>query len=47
RYLADVYDALRHTVPDEAKTEPLQDLIEWLGELVRQVDSSLLDEWEA
>jgi hypothetical protein len=24
----------------------LLDLIEWLGELVRQVDSSLLDEWE-
>ncbi|WP_020668234.1 DEAD/DEAH box helicase [Amycolatopsis nigrescens] len=47
RYLADCYDTLRHTVPDEAKTEPLQDLIEWLGELVRQVDSSLLDEWEA
>ncbi|PRX43279.1 helicase-like protein [Prauserella shujinwangii] len=47
RYLADTYDALRRTVPDEAKTEPLQDLIEWLGELVRQVDSSLLDEWEA
>src|SRR5438067_10885176 len=47
RYLADTYDALRHTVPDEAKTEALQDLIEWLGELVRQVDSSLLDEWEA
>ncbi|MQA61545.1 MAG: DUF3516 domain-containing protein [Actinophytocola sp.] len=47
RYLTDVYDSLRHTVPDEAKTEPLADLIEWLGELVRQVDSSLLDEWEA
>jgi uncharacterized protein DUF3516 len=47
RYLADCYDALRHTVPDEAKTEPLQDLIAWLGEMVRQVDSSLLDEWEA
>ena len=47
RYLANTYDALRHTVPDEAKTEPLQDLIEWLGELVRQVDSSLLDEWES
>ncbi|MPY77614.1 MAG: DUF3516 domain-containing protein [Actinophytocola sp.] len=47
RYLTDVYDSLRHTVPDEAKTEPLLDLIEWLGELVRQVDSSLLDEWEA
>ncbi|MFD2421586.1 DEAD/DEAH box helicase [Amycolatopsis pigmentata] len=47
RYLADCYDALRHTVPEEAKTEPLQDLIAWLGELVRQVDSSLLDEWES
>jgi hypothetical protein len=33
-------------VPDEAKTEELTDLIEWLGEIVRQVDSSLLDEWE-
>ena len=38
--------ALRQTVPDEAKTEELTDLIEWLGEIVRQVDSSLLDEWE-
>ncbi len=46
RYLADTYKALRQTVPDEAKTEELIDLIEWLGELVRQVDSSLLDEWE-
>jgi superfamily II RNA helicase len=46
RYLADAYKALRQTVPDEAKTEDLLDLIEWLGELVRQVDSSLLDEWE-
>ncbi len=46
RYLADAYKALRQTVPDEAKTEELSDLIEWLGELVRQVDSSLLDEWE-
>jgi superfamily II RNA helicase len=46
RYLADVYKALRHTVPDDAKTEELTDIIEWLGELVRQVDSSLLDEWE-
>ena len=47
RYLADVYDALRHTVPAEAKDEQLSDLIEWLGTLVRAVDSSLLDEWEA
>jgi superfamily II RNA helicase len=46
RYLADTYRALRQTVPDEAKTEELVDVVEWLGELVRQVDSSLLDEWE-
>ncbi len=46
RYLADAYKAMRQTVPEEARTEELADLIEWLGELVRQVDSSLIDEWE-
>jgi hypothetical protein len=46
RYLADAYKALRQTVPDEAKTEELGDLVEWLGEIVRQIDSSLLEEWE-
>ncbi|MEQ3549294.1 DUF3516 domain-containing protein [Pseudonocardia nematodicida] len=46
RYLADAYRALRQTVPEHARTEELTDLIEWLGELVRQTDSSLLDEWE-
>ncbi|WP_129667242.1 DEAD/DEAH box helicase [Phytoactinopolyspora endophytica] len=46
RYLADAFRALRQTVPEEIRTEELTDLIEWLGELVRQVDSSLLDEWE-
>jgi superfamily II RNA helicase len=46
RYLADTYKAMRQTVPEEARTEELTDLIEWLGELVRQVDSSLIDEWE-
>lgn len=46
RYLASAYKALEHTVPDDLKSEDLEDLIAWLGELVRQVDSSLLDEWE-
>ena len=46
RYLSDAFRAARQTIPDEAKTEELRDIIEWLGELVRQVDSSLLDEWE-
>ncbi|RNE63736.1 DEAD/DEAH box helicase [Cryobacterium tepidiphilum] len=46
RYLSDAYRAARQTIPDDAKSEDLLDLIEWLGALVRQVDSSLLDEWE-
>jgi superfamily II RNA helicase len=46
RYLSDAYKALTRTVPDDAKTDELYDVSEWLGELVRQVDSSLLDEWE-
>jgi hypothetical protein len=47
RYLADAYRTLRRTVPEDARDETLTDLTEWLGELVRQVDSSLLDEWES
>jgi superfamily II RNA helicase len=47
RYLADAYRAMRRTVPQDARTVDLSDLISWLGELVRGVDSSLLDEWEA
>ncbi len=46
RYLADAFKALRQTVPESARTEPVADLTAWLGELVRQVDSSLLEEWE-
>ncbi len=46
RYLSDVYKGLIRNVPEELKTEELRDLTEWLGELVRQVDSSLIDEWQ-
>ena len=46
RYLSDAYRAASQTIPEHLKSEELRDLIEWLGELVRQVDSSLLDEWE-
>ena len=47
RYLSNAYRALRHTVPEEVKTDELDEIVEWLGETVRQTDSSLLDEWEA
>lgn len=46
RYLSDAFKALRSGVPSTARTEAVTDIVEWLGELVRQVDSSLLDEWE-
>ena len=47
RYLASAHKALRNTVPAAVRTDGVEDLTAWLGELVRQVDSSLLDEWEA
>ncbi|QPK78337.1 DUF3516 domain-containing protein [Corynebacterium lizhenjunii] len=45
RYLTDAWRTLRQSVPDEFYTEELADVVEWLGELIRQVDSSLVDEW--
>jgi hypothetical protein len=47
RYLSDAYRTLRQTVPAAHRPPELEDLVEWLGETVRQTDSSLLDEWEA
>ncbi len=47
RYLTDAYRTFRHTVPESHRTPELEDLVDWLGETVRQTDSSLLDEWEA
>ncbi|MDX5318707.1 MAG: DUF3516 domain-containing protein, partial [Actinomycetes bacterium] len=46
RYLAEAYRAMRQTVPEEHRTEEVAEITEWLGELVRSTDSSLLDEWE-
>src|SRR5699024_9676066 len=45
RYLTDAWRTLRQSIPDEYMTEELSDVITWLGELIRQVDSSLVDEW--
>ena len=47
RYLTDAYRTLRQTVPEQHRTEELELLVDWLGETVRQTDSSLLDEWES
>ncbi len=37
---------MRQTVPTEHRSDDVEGITEWLGELVRSVDSSLLDEWE-
>jgi superfamily II RNA helicase len=47
RYLSDAYRTLERTVPDEAKTDGVDELIEWLGAVIRATDSSLVDEWQA
>lgn len=47
RYLSDAYRALDRTVPEEYLDERLEDIVSWLGLIVRSVDSSLVDEWEA
>jgi hypothetical protein len=46
RYFSDAYKALVQNVPEDTKSATSRDITEWLGEIVRQVDSSLLDEWE-
>jgi superfamily II RNA helicase len=46
RYLTDVYKTLVQTVPASAKTQEVDEIVEYLRDIVRGVDSSLLDEWE-
>ncbi len=46
RHLNSVFKVLSQTVPDTAKNETLREMELYLGTMIRQVDSSLLDEWE-
>ena len=46
RHLNSVYKVLAKTVPDPAKTDAVRELELYLTQMIRQVDSSLLDEWE-
>ncbi len=47
RYLSDVYKTLLRSVPDEARSDEVDELTDWLGAVIRATDSSLLDEWTA
>jgi superfamily II RNA helicase len=46
RHLNSVYKVLGQTVPDTAKNDAVREMELYLGTLIRQIDSSLLDEWE-
>jgi len=46
RHLNSVFKVLAQTVPDTAKNDQLREMEIYLGTMIRQVDSSLLDEWE-
>src|SRR4029078_7122552 len=46
RHLNSVYKVLSHTVPANAKTDQVGEMEVYLRLMLRQVDSSLLDEWQ-
>ena len=47
RYLSDCYRVLRTGLPNSVMTDEIVALTEEVGAMVRDVDSSLVDEWEA
>jgi hypothetical protein len=47
RYLADVYKTLSQAVPAAARTDEVLDIIGHFRLLLKEVDSSLIDEWES
>jgi hypothetical protein len=46
RHLSQVYKVLTQTVPEAKKTEDVWDAEDFLFDMIRGTDSSLLDEWE-
>ncbi len=46
RHLNGVYKLLLNTVPENAKTDAVREMELFFGEVVRRVDSTLLEEWE-
>ncbi|MFV2071152.1 MAG: DEAD/DEAH box helicase [Thermoanaerobaculales bacterium] len=47
RYLSQVYKTLNQNVPDQAKTEGVNDIIAFLRATLERVDTSLIEEWES
>jgi len=46
RHLSQTWKVLSQTVPSSAKTEEVVEMEEYFRELIRGIDSSLLEEWE-
>ena len=46
RHLSSVHKVLAQTVPDAAKNDTLREMELYLATMLRQIDSSLLEEWE-
>jgi superfamily II RNA helicase len=46
RHLSQVWKVLSQTVPEGAKTEEVVEMEDYFRELIRGIDSSLLEEWE-
>lgn len=46
RYLSEAYKTLVQTVPEVYRDDEVEAIIAWMRQLVRSVDSSLIDEWE-
>jgi superfamily II RNA helicase len=46
RHLNSVFKVLAQTVPDAAKNDQVREMELYLSTMIRQVDSSLLEEWE-
>jgi superfamily II RNA helicase len=46
RYLSETYKVLVQTVPEAAHDDAIDGMIDYLGNMLRDVDSSLVEEWE-
>lgn len=46
RYLSETYKVLVQTVPDTARSDEVDEIIDYLGSMLKNVDSSLVEEWE-
>ncbi len=46
RYLTQVYKVLAQTVPEQARSEEVYDMLSYFAGMIERIDSSLVDEWE-